>query len=153
MSWSLRLHNGDLALSGSSLATVTNEEKLVQDLRCALLEKMGTDSLHPTYGSTIDGGTLPDGNEAPGVIGLSPQAAAMTVQSEIQRVVQTYQAQQLARAKNDRLTYNRVSLTPNEVLLSVPSITIEQKQNALNITVTLQTASGQNVAVALSVTP
>lgn len=152
MSWSLQLQNGDLALSGASLATVTDTNKLTQDLRCALVEHMGDDDMHPTYGSLIDGGVTPSGQVIPSVIGMTDvQEVATTIQSEIQRIAAAYQAQQLNRAKDDQVTYNRVSLTPAEVLLSVSDISFIQETDSLLVTITLSTAAGEDITVALPI--
>lgn len=152
MSWSLQIHNGDFALNGSSLATVIGAPKLVQDLRCALAERMGDDDMHPTYGSLIDGGVTPAGQEVPSVIGtLNVQQAAATIQSEIQRIASAYQAQQLNRAKADQTTYNRVSLTPAEVLLSISNIQMTQQTDTILVTITLATAAGEDITVALPI--
>lgn len=152
MSWSLQLQHGDFAVSSRALGTVTNFNKLTQDLRCALLQRMGTDPLHSDYGSLIDGGTLPDGTAVPSLITQTPQAVAASLQGELQRVAQYYQNQQLNRAKDDRITYNRVSLTPGEVLLSIADIEMSQIEDTLQVTITLQTATGDTVAVAFPVT-
>lgn len=151
MTWSLQLHNGDFAVTGAQFGTVTNEQKLTQDLRCALLEAMGTDDMHPDYGSLIDGGTLPDGTTVPGVIGLLDiNQVAATVQSEIERIAQAYQNQQLNRAKSDRLTYNRVSLSPAEVLLGV-GLTLTQQEDTLLVNIALSTARGDDINIALPI--
>lgn len=148
MSWSLALSNGDFTVTNAQLGVVTNEKKLTQDLRCALLQRMGTDPLHLTYGSLIDGGMLPDGTVVPGVVGEQNLAqAALTVQSEIQRICLAYQTQQLNRAKADRITYNRVSLSPAECLVAISDIQVTQQQDQLIALVKLQTAQGQDINV------
>jgi hypothetical protein len=78
MSWSLRIQNGDLMLDGTNLGRATGSAKLIQDLRCAILEKMGTDDLHPEYGSLLDGGRDESGDVQPGYIGR-PGALRRTV--------------------------------------------------------------------------
>lgn len=152
MSWSLRLRNGDLALSGASYGTVTGEEKLVQDLRCALLERMGTDPSHPGFGSLIDGGRTPDGNYTPGVIGETrADLVLLAIESDIRRIAREHQARQLTRAKSDRLTYNKSTLGGREVLVNVTKIAASQVNDSLNVTVTLQTAGTNPVSVDITV--
>lgn len=150
MSWSLRLTDGDFALSGSQFDTVNDFDKLAQDLRCCVLEKMGTDDMHPAFGSLINGGVTPDGTRVSGALGLFGTQAAQQVQAEIQRICANYQSQQLARAKDDRTTYNRVSLTPGEVLLSITDIQLKQNQDSLDVLVKLSTATGEDVSIALN---
>ena len=62
MTWSLAVVNGDLSFAGpGGYATVSGQNKLIQDLKNWLLEPRGTDPIHPGYGCTLDGGMLPDG--------------------------------------------------------------------------------------------
>lgn len=143
MSWSLQLRHGDLALSGASFGTVTNGQKLVQDLRCWILERMGNDSMHPAYGSLIDGGIRPDGTIELGMIGeTDPEYALMVIEGELHRIVSEYQAQQLARAKGDRFTYNKATLTAREVLLSLIGIEATMLGDSLTLTLSIQTGNG-----------
>lgn len=147
MSWSLKLRHGDLTLSGASLAMVTNEEKLAQDLRCWILEKMGTDSLHPSFGSLIDGGVRLDGRVELGVIGTEPDTALAMIESELHRIVSEYQAQQLARAKGDRFSYNKSTLSLREALLALTNIEATMVGDNLNIVMSIQTANGLNLGL------
>lgn len=149
MSWSLQIQNGDFAVSGSSLGIVTDYNKLVQDLTCAIMEKMGYDPLHPWYGSLIDGGTTPQGLTSPSLIGMDPQTVANQVQSELTRITGDLQNQQLARAQADQATYNRSTITPGEALVSVSSIEFEQQQDTLIVTVGLITALGSSLSLSL----
>lgn len=146
MSWSLQLHNGDLAVSGAQLGVVTDEVKMTQDLRCALLERMGNDDMHATFGSLIDGGILSDGTVVPSLIGTPGfDHTAARVQSEINRIAGLYQDQQLNRAKSDRIIYSRVSLTPGEVLIAISGVVMSQQDDALIVQVTLTSARGQDI--------
>lgn len=150
MSWSLRLQYGDFVVESASLGTATRQRKLLQDIRCALLERMGTDSLHPSYGSLIDGGVTPDGTEVSGVIGQADlDLALLEIESEIQRVVRDYQRKQLDRAKRDKQTYGRATLEPEEVLIELTGINFKQSQDVLKVTIGLQTATGDNFEIEL----
>jgi hypothetical protein len=142
MSWSLQLQNGDLALSGGQFATVTDSAKLVQDLTCDILEPMGTDDAHPTYGSLIDGG-IQNGTYQEGVIGQPNTSIAATfVSSEISRICSDYQKSQIARNAADATTYGKPTLTPGETLISVSDITLQQSQESILVGVTLKTGTG-----------
>lgn len=153
MSWSLKLENGDFAISGSRIGTVTGKEKLVQDLRNWILEHMGTDDLHPGYGSLLDGGVTPQGVVMPGVIGTDDlDLAEIEIRNEIQRIVADYQALQLARAKSDKLTLGRPTLIPSEVLLSLDGIDIEQDMDTLKVTLSISTATDDNFELQLTLT-
>lgn len=152
MTWSLKLQNGDLVISGSGLGTADNEAKMVQDLRCQLLEKMGNDVLHPEYGSLIDGGITPDGTVNESVIaGDDWGLAKIKVQNEITRVINDYQRRQLERAKFDRAQYGKQTLTPREVISGINGITFVESLDQLIVQVHLQTMSGQSETIDLTV--
>lgn len=137
MSWSLKVSNGDLSPAPASLDAVSGAQKLVQDLRLWILERMGTDDLHPRFGSLIDGGTTPEGDEIPGVIGTDFAQGRAFVESEIRRICREYQMMQLARVKQDKVTLGRATLTPAEVLRDVTKIDFSQYEDALLVNVTL----------------
>jgi hypothetical protein len=150
MSWSLQIANGDLVLNGTSLATVTDGAKLVQDLTCDLLEPMGTDDAHPTFGSLIDGG-IQNGVYQPGVIGeQNNDQAATFVQSEVSRVCSDYQKSQIARNNSDASTYGKPTITPGETLIQVENISIQESQDQMLVGVTLRTGAG-TIATAVTV--
>lgn len=152
MSYSLQVANGDLVFNGTSLATVSGAQKLVQDMTCGILEPMGTDDMHPTYGTVIDGGYLPDGTYQEGIIGeLNGQYAANFVSSEISRVASNLQQAQVVRNHNDLATYGRSTLTPDETLVSLGDVAITTAQNQMLVSVDLQTGSGP-VSVAVPTT-
>jgi hypothetical protein len=143
MSWSLQISNGDLTFNGADMTTVQGAEKLVQDLACCILEPMGTDSMHPSYGSIIDGGTSPDGTFNQGIIGSRNNSFAATyVDNEISRICHQYQAQQQARFTADVAVYGTSTLTASEALLGVQGVNATADQDRLLVTATLQTGSG-----------
>lgn len=143
MSWSLSVTNGDLSIGSSGLNVVTGGAKLTQDLACDILEPMGNDPLHPTFGSVIDGGTDANGNAIPGVIGdANDPSAATFVGAEIQRICRAYQAQQIARNQADVATYGKSTLTADEALLAIQSIQITQAQDNMMVACNLQTGTG-----------
>jgi hypothetical protein len=154
MSWSLRVSNGDLVLDGSSFGTVTNENKLVQDFRHHLLEHMGHDIDHPWYGSLIDGGTKPNGQEVESVISETYwPAVTLRIESEIRRIASVYQRQQLKRAEADRIRYNRSTLAFGEILAAVTDVTFSQNADALFVTVVIQSGRGNPAIVDLTLPP
>jgi hypothetical protein len=152
MSWSLALRNGDLSLSGTSLGQVTGYEKLVQDLRCAILEQQGTDDMHPSYGSTIDGGTDADGRMIPSVIGVADWSyVALRIRTELLRISSAYQSQQLQRAQDDRFRYGQSTLDAAELLAAINSINFFQVQDTLMVEVSLTTGQNQIFNITLPV--
>lgn len=144
MSWSLELRNGDLTIGGTRLGAVTGSQKLVQDLRCALLERMGTDPSHRGYGSLLDGGRSLDGVEHPSLLGgMDWNRIALQVEAEIRRIASDHQDRQLARTSADRSTYGKSTLSTGEVLAGLKDVRLIQVQDALNVVVTLQIGSGE----------
>lgn len=137
MTWSLKIQNGDLTTEGARFSTVTREAKLLQDLRLHLLEPLGTDEFHSTYGSDIAD-----------VIGsVDWDEVATSVHSEITRIVQERQQVQLTRAKTDRYTYGRATLDPGEVLLNLVGMRMTQVADALVVRVIIQTGKEEQIAL------
>lgn len=153
MSWSLGLRHGDLYLDRGGLGVVTEANKLVQDLRCALLEPRGHDRFHPAYGSLLDGGIDEYGNNAASLIGESDwEYVATQVRAEISRITSLYQAQQVERSKNDRMKYGNSTLSPQELLFEVGSVSISQAQDSMMVYVTLVTGSGTQIPIEIPIT-
>jgi hypothetical protein len=151
MSWSLRVNNGDFVLDGGKLGTVAGEVKLLQDLRHYLLERMGSDPLYPSYGSLIDGGVRSNGRSVPSPIGrMDFRFVALEIESDIRRIAAQYQQNQVARAQRDKQRYNRVTLTPGEILVAISDIKFEHAQDALNVNIVVQTGAGTTSNLNLS---
>lgn len=143
MSWSLQITDGDFRVDSAHLGTVVGQQKLVQDLSCAILERMGTDNLHPSYGSLIDGGRTPSGVIVQSLIGEDDlEMVLIRIESEITRIAQLEQQAQLTRAKADKLAYGKATLTPQEVLMSLNGIDFTQSLDRLNVVVHIETATG-----------
>lgn len=108
--------------------------------------------MHPTFGSTIDGGRDPSGVELQSVIGNSDwDYVALRIQSEIQRLGSEHQQRQLTRAQQDRYNYGESTLDNSELLVSIRSINMFQTQDTLVVQVELQTGSGQITPVNIPV--
>jgi phage baseplate assembly protein W len=143
MSWSLQVSNGDLSFGSAGLNTVSGGQKLVQDLTCDILEPMGTDPMHPTYGSIIDGSVDANGNYQPGLIGqVNDRTTATQVGAEVQRICMNYQQSQVARNQADINVYGKSTLTADEALLTVLGVQVQQVEDQALVTATLQTGAG-----------
>ena len=152
MSWSLRLHNGDLVTSGTSLGQITAGSKLVQDLRCAILEPRGTDDMHREFGSVLDGGIM-NGVEVPSLIGSTNwELVAMRVEAEIRRICADHQAKQIERSRNDRINYGESTLHPQELLIEVADIELLEAQDKLMARVTIVTGDNNRRTIEIGVT-
>jgi hypothetical protein len=147
MSWSLQLRAGDLATGGASFGIVSDQAKLVQDLRCAILERMGTDPDHPWFGSLIDGGRL-NGVEQESLIATTDwNVAVLAVESEIRRIVDQYQKAQIVRSEQDRISYGKPTLTPGELLMGVSGIEFFQAQDNLLCRIALTTGADSVIPI------
>jgi hypothetical protein len=136
MSFSLALQNGDLNLSGTSLGTVVNAAKLQQDLVCTLLTPLGFEELHPEFGSILEENLI---NPETTIIGTGDfNHAAAIVRSELLRICQNYQAQQIARNEDDAIKFGKPTLTSGEVLLRVININFISAEDHLLCKLTLE---------------
>lgn len=124
-----------------------------QDLRCYVLEKMGHDVYHPSYGSLIDGGQNTNGQMIPSPIGQANNSIQqMLIESEIQRICSTYQASQLARQQQDLSNFGKSTLSPDEILQSVSSISITSNLDSVSVTVYIITAANNQQIISLTLT-
>lgn len=149
MSWSLAIVNGDISLGGpGGYATVSGQDKLIQDLRNWLLEPRGTDPIHPDYGAMLDGGTLPDGTQVDPVIGdLITAESLLDIESEVRRVLAAYQQQQLDRITREAALYNgKNTFSAGEILSAVIAVNLQQVGDTVFVQCVIQTADGDQLA-------
>lgn len=139
MSWSLRIANGDLVPSRGSVLVARNETKLVQDLRGFILQELGTDMYHPTYGSTIQ--------DAVGV----DFRVTMDIELELKRIVRLYQERQVARARTDQVARGRISLEQGEVLVSLEGISFTQNQDRLTVDMKIKTGDSRSLNFSIEI--
>lgn len=150
MSWSFQLQNGDLSPFGpGGLAVVTGSQKLVQDLRCWLLESVGTDPLHLDYGSNLDGGKSPDGTIIESNIGsVIDKQHLLAIESEVRRVLNAYQEQQVNRLYRDQQALGgKNTFSAGEILYSIQSVQVTTVGDVVVVQVGIQTADGQSVSL------
>jgi len=82
MTYSLAIQNGDLAVQGSQCRVVSGQAKLQQDLTLWMLERYGSNRMHPTFGSQLQ-------SYIGGIVSPATKANAY---NEIVRVLNNYQA-------------------------------------------------------------
>lgn len=133
MSWSLRIANGDLVPNRGSLVVARNETKLIQDLRGFILQELGTDMYHPAYGSNIER-----------ALGEDSRMATMEIESELKRIVRTYQERQIARARTDQIARGQISLEQGEVLVSLDDISFKQTEDHLEVNMAVKTGDARS---------
>jgi hypothetical protein len=123
MSWSLNISGGDLNFtSGASGASiVTGRDKAFQDLRCALLEPMGSDPMHPEFGALLDGGQLPNGKVVDSFLGENV-LSVIRVKEEVGRIIQNYMDLQKRKIDAENQLYGRSTLQDSEIVQTILSL-------------------------------
>lgn len=81
MTYSLALQGGDLVAQGSHLGIVAGSDKLKQDLTLWLLTRLGSNKMHPAFGSFLQ-------SYIGGVVNSNTQT---TVHNEVLRTLTNYQ--------------------------------------------------------------
>lgn len=139
-----------MSISGpGGFSTVTGTQKLVQDLRNWILEPRGTDPSTPDYGSTLDGGSLPDGSWVePAIGGLATPEELMDIEAEIRRILNAYQQQQATRINQEVILYSgKNTFAPGEILASINDVQLIQILTTLLVSVSITTADGDNIQI------
>lgn len=139
---SFRVREGDLVVTAGTAESVAGSEKLVQDLTLWLQEPIGTGFTTPAFGSTL-----------PGLIGGGdPEAVALEIQSEVQRVLSVYQAYQYERIKAARLNGTLHTFSRREILNRIVGVRAVASGNAVYVRVTIQTGAGNEIDLPVAVT-
>lgn len=135
----LKLSDGDLALDGASYAMVSGAERVKQQLGLCLREPYGIDRFHPKWGSV-----LPDwiGRAIINKEGLSAE-----IKAELVRVIRNFTTAQDAAIEQRAISGLRPVVTPNEVIVGVDGISVEQQGTQIIAKVSLRTAGGRTVTI------
>ena len=146
MTWSLGLtKNGDLALGSQGFAKVSNENKLVQDLKYELLQRRGSYRYAKEYGSNLEENMI-------GAVPASFEEAALKIEADIAEIIRRHQRRQLIRAKSDKMTYGAATLTAKEVVMDFTITKMVQDQTAINVEIELTTAGSNPAAYPIKLT-
>jgi hypothetical protein len=131
------------------MGTVRGAQKLIQDLRVALLSPRGDDPLHPDFGSLLNGGIDELGNTNPGVIGAVINADTLLgIESEIRRVLNEYSIQQQSRLYEEMNNYGgQTTFSPDELLASIDSIDTTQVNDVVVVSVNIRTTDGTLIQI------
>lgn len=148
MSWSFEIKSGDLNLvaNGAGASVVTGKDKTFQDLRHSILEPIGSDPMHPQYGSLLDGGRLPNGDVADSFIGQT-SLSIMDIKEEIARNVQSYIDAQHKRIDSDVQTFGRTTLQDSEIVEAITSIDDKMYGDKLIVQVRLLMRSSGTITI------
>lgn len=138
-SW--RISNGDLVLGPHGFAEVTGPDRVLQDLRLAVLEPFGSDRFHTKWGSLLQQ-----------MIGhpITPMTGQV-IQSEMVRLVQNYITIQKDIQATAIKNGNRLLFGTNDLVASIENINIVQRQTQMIISVTLRMVSNQTVSISNTV--
>lgn len=125
MSFDLKVTNGDLVIQNGTLATVTGNNKLIQDLLKIALTTAGSNPLQPWYGSLI----------SQTLIGsyLSTDIVTSVAQSQLQNAIQNLQNLQNLQVQSgqsvdpsEQIAFiNDISITRNTIDLRLFSVLIK----------------------------
>lgn len=148
MSWSLQIIGGDLSpiSDQSGLKIATGKDKTLQDLKLALYESMGTDPMHPEYGSLIDGGRLPNGTIVESSVG-SDSTSLFRIEEEVSRIIQNYTIQQNIRIKSDIASFGKTTIADSEIIKSVRSIGTKRFGSKLILQVNIVMRNSNSVTI------
>ena len=146
MSKSFQIVNGDLALGERrSYAVVSGKQKLLQDLKLWVLERIGTDPSTPTYGSRLDGGII-DGQEIPSYIGEVMTAANIAgIRTELINLITAFQQVQYEKIRTETLMFNgKNTLEEGEVLDTIDSVDVRAVGDRVLAQVRITSLAGES---------
>lgn len=135
MSFTIQIQDGDIALHGNTFAVTDGIEKLKQDLTTWLKERYRSDRFHTSYGSILDGF----------IGGVVSQNVLFEIETEVNRVLQNYQALQYRRYKSDPQ-----SLTPSEILAEINNVTATASYDRVTVAVDFTTYLGTTAVFTVS---
>lgn len=139
--YTLQLRNGDFVLGSGGFQTITGASKVVQDLRCALVEPVGNDRFHPGYGSLLQD-----------FIGEPlDEILAFSVQQEVARVVQNYSAVQRDQIEADVLSGLASRYNSADVIANLSDIKSTLVGDRLYVQVALTTLDAQSLVLTTNV--
>lgn len=137
----LVVRNGDIQVNSGKLLFAKGTTKLVEDITRWLQEPLGTGWTTPGFGSTLYA-----------MIG-TPQTAASTnmVSTEILRVLQLYQGQQILDLRAAQNSAQLAYYSQDEVIQKVQDITVELGFNSILANVSIETLAGNLVNLSVSI--
>lgn len=141
MSYDFQLQNGDIALGADAdFATVTDGEKLVQDVIKMVTTPQGSNKFQQAIGSLIN-------KRLVGQV-LTAQNTVTVLQSSVQEALTTLQKLQKQQAQTQ-------ALSPAETIVQINSITVERdsvEPRQLNVVLSLMAGDGNLLPTTLTMT-
>lgn len=151
MSTSFSITNGDLSIGpGRKFDTVSGKQKLQQDLKLWVLERIGMDPMLPTYGSIFDGGII-NGVVTDSFVGeIASVEARNNLRIATLDLLNKYQSMQFDKMRSETLLYNgNNTLDADEVIDQVVSVNVVQIATTILIQVILTTLGGSNLKLTI----
>jgi hypothetical protein len=155
MTTSFKIVNGDLSIGNSrSFETVSGQDKLLQDLKLWVLERMGTDPLTPGYGSRLDGG-VENGRLLPSYIGrIMSERTIAEIKAEVTDLLTRYQTDQYNKLRTENLRYGgNNTFDAGEIIATVNSIKVvipTPDLIAVQVSLTTMAQTNINLTIPLS---
>lgn len=119
MSYDLKIISGDLALQNGTLRTVSDSEKLIQDILKICLTAAGSNPLQPWYGSFISRSLI----GSP----LSSNITIQVAQSQLQNAIENLMTLQKQQVKSFQI------VSPDEQINSISDISITRNNTNLTL--------------------
>lgn len=135
---SIQVTNGDITLgTNNKLSLVTGTSKLVQDLTLWLEEPIGTGYTTPNFGSILNSFIGAD----------SPQLQMAQVQTEVQRVLGLYQAQQKNRLQQMQSRGQLSSWNKSEIIDTISQLNTITQYSYVVVTVQITTLASTTTSI------
>jgi hypothetical protein len=136
----LALVNGDIVVGQSGYQLVSGTAKVAQDLTVATQEPYGSDPYHPGWGSYLNS-----------YVGQDPTTVQALAQTEVTRLVSNYmQVQQYIQTT--ALSNGQSSpFTNDDYVTGLTNLSTAQNLTSIQVSATVQTASGATVGVSTTV--
>jgi hypothetical protein len=132
-----RLRNGDFVVGAGGFEEITGTQKVYQDLSVLVREPLGDDRFHPQWGGILDEFVgFPFTEDVEG-----------EVRNEVNRLVQNYVVMQSNQISADISLGRKPRYTPEEIVVGIDGIQVQQFNDRVNVRVFIRTASGDPVDI------
>jgi len=137
----ITVSNGDIQLNNGKIQFSTGSQKLIEDLTRWLEEPLGTGYTTPGFGSLL-WNSIGQGQTI---------ASTSIVQSEISRVLQLYQSQQIYSLQQSQNSSQLSNWNKSEIIQNITSINTVINQTSIVATVTIQTLQDSSITLNFSI--
>ena len=133
----LELADGDLVVTPVGHRTISGAPKIKQEVSAALIEPYGNDRFHRDYGSTVRN-----------LIGeVFDAETTMLAEAEVNRVLQAYIVTQRNEVLSDNLDQRRSRFDARDVVRAITDLRVTGSYDAMRISLTFVTLSGERVTL------